>query len=266
MRAMPSTVPLRLAVAFAACLAFPGAVRAELVSHRAVYTMSLVSATYRSEVAQLDGRMVLRVADVCDGWTLEQRIAFRIVDFSGTEVRSYTTFASWESKDGNSFRFEQETRRDGDTIEELSGRAEVTGDRGGVARLSKPVEMRISLPPGTVFPSQHTEQLIARARAGDMQFSRIVFDGSTLDNPNHVSAFIGAPTKLPAFGDDAEPQTAWPVQLAFFYIEETGPEPDVELGLLLQADGVAREVEIDYGDFTVRGELDELELLPPVRC
>ena len=266
MCAMLSRVPLRLAVAFTACLAFSGAARADLVSHRGVYTMRLVSSAFRSDVAQLDGRMALHVADVCDGWTVEQRIAFRIVDFSGVEVRSYTSFTSWESKDGNRFRFEQETRRDGDTIEELSGRAELTGDQGGVAHLNKPDEITIRLPPGTVFPSRHTEQLIAHAKAGERHFSRIVFDGSTLDNPNRVSAFIGRPMQMPAFDDDAEPQTAWPVRLAFFYVEASKAEPDVELGMLLQADGVAREVEIDYGDFTVRGELDEFELLPPVRC
>ncbi len=266
MRAMPSRVPFRLAVTFAACLVLPGAARADLVSHRAVYTMSLVSTTVRGDVAQLYGRMAIRVTDVCDGWTLDQRIAFRIVGFSGIEIDSYTSFTSWESKDGNSFRFEQETRRDGDTIEELSGRAELTGERGGVARLTKPTELRIALPPGTVFPTRHTEQLIDRAKAGAVHFSRIVFDGSTLDNPNQVSAFIGPPAMLPGFAADAEPQTAWPVRLAFFSLQTVRSEPDVEIGLLLQADGVAREVEIDYGDFKVRGELDTLELLSPVQC
>ena len=85
----------------------------DLVSHRAIYTMTLKSATQASDIADLNGQMFIEVADVCDGWTLEQRIALTIADFDGGVVHTYTSFVSWESKDGHRFSFEQQTRQDG---------------------------------------------------------------------------------------------------------------------------------------------------------
>ncbi len=247
-------------------LALAGSARADLASHRAIYTMTLSSSGQGSEIAHLDGKMLLESADACDGWTLDQKIALRVVDSDGTEVRSTTSFTSWEAKDGSRFRFEQETRRNGTTIEILSGHADVTTDEGGAAYLTKPEAMRIDLPPGTVFPSKHTEQLIERAEAGDRLFFAIVFDGSTVDNPNRVSAFISTQREAPSLVDGKKTTLVWPVRLAFFPMDDGSAEPDVEIGLWLQADGVARKVELDYGSFVIHGELDEFEMLAPIAC
>jgi hypothetical protein len=40
----------------------------------------------------------------------------------------------------------------------------------------------------------------------------------------------------------------------------------VEIGLLLEANGVTRAIELDYGSFVIDGRLDELELLAPIDC
>jgi hypothetical protein len=241
-------------------------VRADLVSHRAIYAMSLGSPSSMSDVQDLAGHMTFEIADVCDGWTLEQRIALEIVNPGGTETRSFTSFTSWESKDGTRFRFEQETKQNGQTVEQLSGRATLEVGHGGIAVLTKPEEMKINLPPGTLFPSKHTEELIKVARAGEIHFVRVVFDGSTVENPNRVSAFIGKPSEMAAAGGNAGKQTVWPVRLAFFPLARHTPEPDVEIGLMLQADGIAREVWLDYGSFTIHGELQAIELISPVAC
>ena len=121
--------------------------RAALASHRAIYTMSLGSSSSKSDVRDLTGQMAFEIADVCDGWTLEQRIALDIVNAGGNETRSYTSFTSWESKDGTRFRFEQETKLNGRSIERLSGRAALEIGRGGIAVLTRPEEMQIELPP-----------------------------------------------------------------------------------------------------------------------
>ena len=266
MRAIARTIPLHLAAAVTALLVAGGAARAELASHRAIYSMTLAWAGYGSDVVEVSGQMVIEVADVCDGWTLEQRTARRFVNSDGDEFHAFSTFASWESKDGTRFRFVQKTRHDGETIEEFSGRAVKAGAKGGVAYLTKPKEFEIPLPPGTLFPFEHTAQLLARAMAGETHFVRVVFDGSTLDNPNRVSAFIGRRTKVPGLTEGSGPQTAWPIRLAFFPLRRATPEPDVEIGLSLQADGIARELDLDYGNFRIHAELDEIELLETVRC
>jgi len=42
--------------------------------------------------------------------------------------------------------------------------------------------------------------------------------------------------------------------------------PEVEISMLLQDDGVARSVDLDYGDFTIHGELIEFEVIAPKDC
>ena len=254
------------AAVFAALGVAASSAQTDLTPHRALYTMSLQTASRASDVASLGGRMLVEIADACDGWTLEQRIALTIVNYEGDEIRSYTSFTSWESKDGQRFRFEQQTKQGGVTVDELSGAAELHGAEGGTATLTKPHEAEIALPPGTVFPNQHTEMLVAKAEAGEMFFSRVVFDGTSIDNPNLVSAFIGAPTTAPGLAGEDQAPEVWPVRLAFFHVDSQSPEPDVEIGILLQKNGVARGIELDYGSFVIEGRLDALELLPPMGC
>ena len=102
-----------------------------MASHMAIYDMALKSASLTSDIAELNGQMLIEVVDVCDGWTLKQRIALTIINFHGDVVRSYTSFASWESKDGRRFRFEQKTRQDDVIVEELGGEASLDPDGRG---------------------------------------------------------------------------------------------------------------------------------------
>jgi hypothetical protein len=257
---------LAVAAGCLAMIAVASADAAQMVSHQALYSMSLQSSIRASDVAHLDGRMAIEIVDACDGWTIEQRVVLTITTFDGDEIASYTSFTSWESDDGQRFRFEQQTRQGNVVIDELGGDARLNGGEGGVAKLSKPEAMNIALPPGTVFPNIHTELLIANAEAGETFFNRLVFDGTSVDNPNHVTAFIGNQTAGPQLPMDTKAPMVWPVRLAFFQLDTQNPEPDVEIGLLLEANGVTRAIELDYGSFVIDGRLDELELLAPIDC
>ena len=236
-----------------------------LVSHRAIYEMSLKSANQTSDIAELSGLMLIETVDVCDGWTLKQRIALTIANFRGVVVHSYTSFASWESKDGRRFRFEQETKQNDVTVEELGGEAAIA-PHGGVAMLDKPMQLNLELAPGTLFPTSHTALLIAHAEAGETFLSRVVFDGTTAEGPNQISAFIGAPTSSPNLAGEESAPEVWPIRLAFYRASSAGSEPDVEIGLLLQANGVTRHMILDYGNFSIEGRLDKLELFPATEC
>ncbi len=242
------------------------AAHADLVSHRAFYEMSLLSARYGSDIAALKGKMVLQVVDTCDGWTLDQRIALTISDPKGGELNSYITFASWESKDGSRFSFRQQTRFGDHLVEESSGRAELDASTGGTAYYTKPEEIEIVLPPGTVFPTRHTDRVIEGAMAGESQVAVIVFDGSSLDNPSNVYAFIVLPREMAELAEGEGPRMTWPIYLAFFPMTKASAVPEVEIGMLLQDDGVARSVDLDYGDFAIHGELLEFEVIAPKDC
>ncbi len=256
-------------LAVALMLSAPGSAQTAssgMASHRAIYDMTLKSARQTSDIAEINGQMLIEFVDVCDGWTLKQRIALTIVNFQGGEVNSYTSFTSWESKDGRRFRFEQKTRQNDFVIEELGGEAVMEPNGGGVVVLGKPTALTLELAPGTLFPSRHTALLIASAAAGQTFVNRVIFDGTSRDGPNQISAFIAAPRFAPSLpGEEAAPRV-WPVRLAFYRASSVTPEPDVEIGMLLQANGVTRHLTFDYGNFSIEGRLDKLEMLPAAEC
>ena len=237
-----------------------------LASHRAIYGMSLKSADQSSDIAELTGQMLIETIDACDGWVLKQRIALVITNYQGDEVNSYTSFTSWESKDGRRFRFEQETKHNDVVVEELGGVASMIPDGGGMVVFNQPGASNMELAPGTLFPTQHAALLIASAEAGEVFVNRVVFDGTTAEGPSQVSAFISAPRDGPRLPGEVSAPRVWPVRLAFYDVASSASAPDVEIGLLLQSDGVMRHMVLDYGTFSIEGRLEKLELLPPIEC
>ena len=54
-------------------------------------------------------------------------------------------------------------------------------------------------------------------------------------------------------------QPGWRVRLAFFPVDAKAEEPDYELGMDLLDNGVSRDMVIDYGDYSIRAKLDDIE-------
>ncbi len=242
--------------------------KVEVVPHRALYDMSLVSASQRSGIVEVTGVLSFKWGETCDGWIVEQRYKLSLLSAGGPETEIRTNDVSWESKDGLSYRFNLRNQRNGVTSEEFRGAAELAAKgKPGSARYSKPDGRQEALPAGTVFPTEHTEILIERALAGERLFARTVFDGTTDFGPMLINAFIGG--SLQVSPEAEEPLTnvrGWRMRLAFFPLDRGTESPEYEVELELQENGIARSVELDYGDFTIRGVLAHLETLPKPGC
>ncbi|MNC91316.1 hypothetical protein D3C83_75540 [compost metagenome] len=92
-----------------------------------------------------------------------------------------------------------------------------------------------------------------------------MFDGSEIEDPAEVNAVIGRMEPADPAEAKANPllgRPGWRVRLAFFPAEGQAPQPDYEIGLKLLDNGVSTDMIIDYGDFSVRARLRELEVLP----
>ena len=242
-----------------------------LVGHRAMYGMTLDSAEAATGIVDARGAMEYRFADTCDGWTVENRTFLTINYDEGDVSKTTWSFVSWESKDGLDYRFRVQHSRDDKIIEDLRGNASLDGAEGsGVARFRKPSGKHIDLPAGTMFPTRHLLALFRAAKGGGKRLGRIVFDGSGLDNPFEISAFMN-PVKVPerkvlaeSIGLDDVP--AWSMRLAFFPHRALGPLPDFEMDVRYRADGIADRLLQDFGDFSLRVVLDELTVLPDPGC
>ena len=243
---------------------------AEIMPHRALYTMTLGRTGGDAGVVGANGTMAYQWGESCDGWTVEQRYRLKMGYAESPDVSIASNFVTWEAKDSLSYRFNQKETRNGTEDEEIRGTAKLDGpDKGGTADFEKPEGKSFKLPPGMMFPSAHTIFLIDKARAGEVFISKHIFDGATVENAVLVSAVIGpkvAPDPEAAKKSPLLNRPGWRVRLAFFPADSKVEKPDYELGMLLLDNGVSKDMVIDYGDYAIHATLDDIEPLPKPGC
>ncbi len=245
-----------------------------IVPHRAIYKMTMTSLKNGSSISDVSGKMFFEWADSCDGWAVQQHLQLHFTCAEGDESEVNSTVITWESRDGKRYNFNVRRLTNGKETENYRGKA-TAGEQGGRGIYTIPKDKKdVLLPPGSLFPSAHTILILQKAEAGEKFFTRRVFDGSDEEGAADISAFIGEPagaaslaeTTTESGGNPLLAQPGWPVRLAFFSPESETGEPDYEMDLTLQANGIARSMQIDYGDFSVSGVLADLETLPSSGC
>ena len=248
----------------------PSASGAEIAPHRALYSMTLGSARNDSGVVDARGTMDYEWGETCDGWTIEQRYRLKMRYAESADVDISSSFVTWEAKDGTRYRFNQKQTRNGEVDQEIRGEARLDGPgKGGVAEFTKPQPQTLKLEPGVMFPSAHTILLIDSARAGENFVSRLIFDGATDENAVQVSAVIGQRLTADPAAATRSPlleRPGWRVRLAFFPVDASAEKPDYELGMRLLDNGVSQDMVIDYGEYSIRAKLDDIEPLSKPNC
>jgi hypothetical protein len=243
---------------------------ADLVPHQAFYTLHLKSTVPGSTLSDVKGAMYIDWVDSCEGWSSSQRLQLRFYDSAKPAVEIDSRFASWESRDGLSYRFEVNSTRDGVPDKQLAGKATLQGDgKPGQADFTGAHAFKMDLPAGTIFPIKHMIELIDRAAAGDKIVSRTVFDGTSEDGPFDINAVVG-PQKKAVADDPVVPkavnQAYRPMRLAFFNPGEEEVSPFYEMSVDLMDNGIARSFVLDYGDSAIAAELQRIELLDRPKC
>jgi EipB-like len=248
----------------------PPSTAAEISPHRALYKMSLGNARNDSGVVDARGTMDYEWGETCDGWTIEQRYRLKMRYTENPDVDIVSSFVTWEAKDGLRYRFNQKQTRNGELDQEIRGEARLDGaGKGGVVEFGKPEPQTLKLEPGVMFPSAHTILLIDSAQAGENFISRLVFDGATDENAVQVSAVIGAKLSADPAGAARNAlleRPGWRVRLAFFPVDANAEKPDYELGMRLLDNGISQDMVIDYGEYSIRAQLDDIEPLPKPNC
>jgi hypothetical protein len=223
-------------------------------------------------VTDVRGLMVMESVDACDAWETKQRIRLTFLRPDTEEFVTDSAFTSFEAKDGSRLQFSVRNTQNGEVEEELRGFAELRKDGSGRASFTLPDVRNFDLPVGTTFPMFHLSQLIEHARLGETVVAYNVFDGARLDGAFKVNAVIGKagrPQPGPApRGDVAllRNQQAWSVRLAFFPADDQAGQPEYEVSMDLLANGIARSMVLDYGDFALDARLQRIEMLPRPRC
>ncbi len=248
----------------------PTAAGIDPLPHRAVYDLDLKTSDSDSGITGVRGRMVLEWADGCEGYTTNQQIRMRIEQAAGRLIDSDFSVASWESKDGNQFRFKIRNVIDGNVVEEFGGLADREVSRKeGIVRMRIPSVSTIALPAGTVFPSEHASILVQEALKGAKRIEVRVFDGTGEEGLFDAIAFVTGHVAGGESGTglaELDDHEAWRMRMAYFRVGDTSGLPDYEVGFRMFANGVADQLVMDYGDFVVGSKIAHFEALPVSGC
>lgn len=256
-------------------LAFP-ANAASLTPHLAKYDLTLQGATQAADIASVSGLLVLEFKGAaCTGYTNDVRIVTAIDSQDGdrmiTDIRARTI----ESPDGR-LEFFNETYSNGQRVEYSVGSAERASD-GISVELVEPVEHQLVLDAGLIYPTEHMLTILTAAREGKPFVAADVYDGSQDGELIYQTATVIGPEKTDQRGDEVDDLMAqngftdvpyWPVIISYFEKSDdlSDSTPDFVVSYLLYENGIGRQFVIDYGEFSLRGRLSNLDILPAVDC
>jgi hypothetical protein len=233
----------------------------DLAAHRAFYRLTLDS-TENSGVTNAAGAMEYEVIDGCQGWATQQRLDMTVLDREGGDTHTVSDYSTWESKDGQHFRF-RITQSTNDDREVRAGWAELPPSKPGFAVYTLPNPRRITLPPGTVFPMAQTEAVLSAAQKGQMFVSLPVFDGTATTTVENTFAVITAHGQmLPTVFAPLSRLHSVYVHMGYFDTNTAQMLPDTLLSMRYWDNGVADSLTMDFGNFTMSGKLAQFELLP----
>ena len=250
----------------------------KLTPHRAVYEMTLDDARSASGVTGIDGRMVFEfTGSECDGYSLNMRMVTQMTDSQGqinmTDLRSST----WEQSDGQTFRFQSAQYLNDKLGDVTMGRAmRETPNSAVKVRLSQPSRAELNLTGQVMFPTQHSLALIDAALTGKTLVQARIYDGSEKGRKIYeTTALIGKEVKPGVDNTKLEEAakekgltdlTSWPVSMGYFESTDGDLTPSYQIDFRLYANGVSRDLLIDYGDFSIHGTLMSLEYLKVGEC
>jgi hypothetical protein len=249
----------------------------KLVPHRAVYEMSLDDARQATGITGIDGRMVFEFSgSECDGYTLNMRMVTQMTDSQGQSNMTDLRSSTWEEGKGQKFRF-QSAQYLNDKLGDITmGRAVREPPETKVkVSLSQPARAELDFSGQVLFPTQHSIALIEAAQGGHNLLQAQIYDGSEKGQKVYdTSAFIGAPVAPgadPALEAVAKDKglaelVSWPVSIGYFEAKDGDLTPSYQIDFRLYANGVSRDLLIDYGDFSIRGKLSSLEYLKAEAC
>lgn len=247
-----------------------------LQSHRAVYELSLLKSRQGSGIGDLTGRLVMEWGSDCQGYILNQRMLTEVTDLRGGRALNDFQVTSWESVDGLVFRFSSRDAIDGKVTDEVVGKAKLSAaGAAGTVQFQKPRKVEAPLPAGTVFPSEQALLLLQAAERGEKTSDMLLFDGSRLESLYDTYGVIG--NEYPVMSADEAGanallagQRSWPVHIAYFARKpeegQTPGTPSFQVGYRLFQNGIASELLLDYGEFSLSGALSKLEPLPHPSC
>ncbi len=254
-----------------------GGVHAEgplaLAPHRAVYDLGLLGGAGAKAPTAARGRVAFDFSgSSCDGYVQNFRQVTEMQPAEGNSRLSDMNSATFETGDGQSFRFRIETKIDRVVAETIDGKARKKEGAGISVEHDKPKKTSLAFDTPILFPTEHLKRIIDAARAGEAMLEARVYDGANDgDKVSDTMTLIGKPLVTPvpekaAQVDVLKGMRRWPVSVSYFEAGKKDGQPIYVLSFDLYENGISRALKLDYGEFALKGELVELAFSSTAAC
>lgn len=259
--------------------AAPAAPVPDLAPHRAIYDMTLRNAAAGSNVSEVRGRLVFDFGgSACAGYSLKSRMVTQVVDRDGKATVTDLRSSTWEEAAGDKFRFNSTQYVDSQLSDRVVGTAERRPAGAVDVMLDKPNRQKLKLIGEPLFPTQHSVAILDAALHGTNVVQANIYDGSEKgDKLYETTTFIGKPVPpgpggltAVANAEKLDGLVSWPVTIGYFESDPGSGKneglPAYELSFRLFANGVSRDLLIDYGSFSIKGVLSRIDFHEPAEC
>jgi hypothetical protein len=242
--------------------------------HRAIYDLKLGKASGSQAPSAARGRIVYEFSgSACEGYVTNFRQITELQMEEGQTRMSDMRSATFEEGDGSGFRFKTDTFIDGRLMEALDGKALKAADGALSVEIAKPAPAKTDLAPGALFPTAQMQMVIAAAKAGERTAEVPIFDGSDsgqkiFDTMSVIGPAASSATaeKVPSESDALRDLKRWPVTVSYFDPAKQDGAPNYVLAFDIYENGVSGRLRIDYGAYTLNGEMSKFEVLPQKPC
>lgn len=268
----PAAIAIAVAIAGALVVA-PGpqgdARAAELVPHRAIYSLSLGETSAPGRFLGVGGAVKTALEKTCDAWITAEQINMQVTTREGGRLSQNLMYTGWESLDGRRYRFVAYSNTNGEK-KKFKGTARSDPKAAGEAVYSQPKKIIMKLPPGTRFYLGLTSWLIDQAKAGKSRAETVIFDGTDEEGPQRAIVFI-VPLNKPAAGAKNKlgpllDRPGWTMRIAFYPLGGRAAEPDYEVQAVVLDNGVTPKLDLVFATFTAVQTLEKIEALEQPKC
>lgn len=275
MTVLAPSLALVAAVLLTGMLPVNAAAQVPISPHRAAYDLSLKRASDRSGIESVRGRMVIEVqGSICEGWSIDFRMINQYLLPRGTSRLSDNRSSTWEAGDGSRMHHTSKHLVNNKPEAENRSKAERGSDgKPGAGEIVLPKPEEFTIPADAIFPIEHQKRLLSAAKAGETRDRSVVYDGSDGTKSYLAISFIGPQIKdMQQGGEGAEAlqgRDVWPVSISYYdNVPDTNetPTPSYQVSFRMFDNGVAGDLTLDYGEFTLDGKLAYYEELKSSAC
>ena len=243
------------------------AIGAQLLSHKATYTLNIQNIKDNSFLEGGKGQTFFEILENCTGWNIKEDyvLIYELPDDkTANSFSSYSTFENFMSTK-HSFELNDKSQFSGEKSYQgfiEKNKREISGS------IINTSIKKLTFKKDVLFPIEHLLELIRAAKNGKKILTKRVFFGNEDEEfIKIVSAFIGQ-IRISKSKDIEylKGKNIWPIKVAFYKEKSKQENPEYEIHIEIDDLGVVHSYKVDYGNFEIEALLMKFELLPKTKC